>query len=194
MPDFIGGSVILLIQAPLGDARHAAYVEGVYGSLNRVQSSMSAEADCAEWLRAYLLDGAHARREILHAALAVGFTEKRLRKARERLSVRSRRYGFGAGSAAWWSLPEGDSARVPAYAPCGHDDEPEGTYVGVPPARLRNPMPQIELIDLEFPYGNAYDQAAMANWACATCGSRRWWRARSGRTYCARCSPPRPPL
>lgn len=73
--------------------------------------SMTDEA--ADWLRHFLDDGAIPADEATREARKLGFTDKALRKARERLGVRSRKAGMRGG---WeWALspkmpstPEGD--------------------------------------------------------------------------------------
>src|SRR5579872_1477961 len=62
-----------------------------------------------EWLRDTLSDGAwHALAAIEQAGRAAGYVGKPLRTARERLGIRIRRDGFGAGATYYWQLPPAD--------------------------------------------------------------------------------------
>ena len=58
--------------------------------------------DCVDWLRAVLSDGDKAASEVMTAAERLGFSPKVLRRAREKLEVRTDKAGVKAG---WiWSL------------------------------------------------------------------------------------------
>jgi len=58
--------------------------------------------DCVDWLRAVLSDGDRAASEVMAAAERLGFSPKVLRRAREKLDVRTDKAGVKAG---WiWSL------------------------------------------------------------------------------------------
>ena len=93
---------------------------------------MSAASECTAWLRDCLRDERRPKAEIARAARKAGFTDKTLRMARERLGVRSQRSGFGRGSAAWWSLPDSDGARAPAYVPAAEETDDDGGTYGDP--------------------------------------------------------------
>jgi hypothetical protein len=58
-----------------------------------------------EWLRGFLAGGPKLATECERAALAAGFSEPVLRRARIDLAVRCARSGFGPGSCSYWSLP-----------------------------------------------------------------------------------------
>jgi hypothetical protein len=67
---------------------------------------LSRRRECLEWLRGYLADGPKPAAECERAALAAGFSDTLLRRARVDLAVRCARSGFGKGSCSQWSLPE----------------------------------------------------------------------------------------
>jgi hypothetical protein len=83
------------------------------------ERSKTAATACADFLRVFLRDGRRQRGEIAQAAHNLGFSDKVLRIARVRLGVVSKRVGFGPGSSAWWSLPDGDTGAAPASRPRG---------------------------------------------------------------------------
>ena len=124
---------------------------------------MSTTSECSRLLRELLRDGPRAREEIARSAQEAGFTDKHLRTAREALAVQSKRYGFGPGSAAWWSLPEGGGAE-PSHT-CHTTWTLTTTRHRCPllHRRVVRSPPALSwdaVIDPEFPRGNAYDRAA----------------------------------
>ncbi|MGH8272518.1 MAG: AAA family ATPase, partial [Gammaproteobacteria bacterium] len=63
----------------------------------------SATTECAEWLRGELANGPKLAKELQREAREAGFTDKVLRRARERLNIKPRKRDFSKGWA--WELP-----------------------------------------------------------------------------------------
>ena len=85
----------------------------------------TAKADAMEFLKAVLASGQVPAAEINRMAREHGLTAKAIRSAREALSVKIDRDGFGPGSKSLWSLSEG---RIDAQPPHTCPLQRLGTY------------------------------------------------------------------
>jgi hypothetical protein len=61
---------------------------------------------CEEWLRGYLAGGPRSTKDCERAAIAAGFNQTLLERARAALAIRSIRMGFGQGASYHLCLPE----------------------------------------------------------------------------------------
>ena len=61
--------------------------------------------ECVEMIRSLLADGPRSGREVKSECRKEGFTDRVVRRARERLAVVTRREGFGSDGRSMWRLP-----------------------------------------------------------------------------------------
>ena len=66
---------------------------------------MSDTDECVEMIRGLLADGPRTGREVKSECRKEGFTDRVVRRARERLGVITRREGFGSDGRSMWRLP-----------------------------------------------------------------------------------------
>ena len=119
-----GGFVYSLDQGPLDgypgiSASRVHWGEGVEGSARDVLAEVeamdgerSATDEAMDWLRYTLESGPMPAGEVLKLARLSGISDKALRTARERMSIKPKRNGFGPGSSVKWALPPIDA--IPA--------------------------------------------------------------------------------
>lgn len=113
-----GGYSYSLLQVVLDGGIEASRVEWgdpIEGTAREILSDVEGEQDnssstdtddAEQVLQAILQPGEMLRGEVVRKMKGEGFTDKVMRRARERLSVIVRREGFGKDQQTFWSLPE----------------------------------------------------------------------------------------
>jgi hypothetical protein len=87
-----------------GDEAEGVTADRVLNSKQN-QEEGSAVSEVSEWLSDFLSEGAVKPEEIVREAKKMGFSEATLRRAKNRLGVKSKREGFGKAGGWFWRLP-----------------------------------------------------------------------------------------
>ena len=96
----------------LGSSKLTA--DNLYEDQNSEEKSLTDEAK--EWLEEFLSQGGIDKATIKREAQKLGFSEKSLRLAREKLGVTTKRQGSGTSHTSMWALPTSLMPQSPTYA------------------------------------------------------------------------------
>ncbi len=88
--------------------------DNLYEDQNSEEKSLTEEAK--EWLEEFLSQGGIDKATIKREAQKLGFSEKSLRLAREKLGVTTKRQGSGTSHTSMWALPTSLMPQSPTYA------------------------------------------------------------------------------
>ncbi len=89
--------------------------DSLYEVQNSEEKSLSEEAK--EWLEEFLSQGGMDKATIKREAQKLGFSEKSLRLAREKLGITPKRQGSGTSHTSMWALPTSLMPQPSTYAP-----------------------------------------------------------------------------
>jgi hypothetical protein len=88
--------------------------DNLYEDQNSEEKSLSDEAK--EWLEEFLSQGGMDKATIKREAQKLGFSEKSLRLAREKLGITPKRQGSGTSHTSMWALPASLMPQPSTYA------------------------------------------------------------------------------
>lgn len=87
---------------------YAVFGEAVEGTARELLAEPDNEgngSDCVEFLTELLASGRMTAKEVFNVGDSSGFSKDQIKRAKDRLKIRSHRDGFGKGSIVYWDLP-----------------------------------------------------------------------------------------
>lgn len=75
-------------------------------------SDSSSGVDCVDFLKVILANRKMKVKDIFRVGYENGFNQDKLKRAKQKLKIKSQREGFGKGAVIYWVLPSNDIPKI----------------------------------------------------------------------------------